>query len=145
MRAMVLFLFLTCAFSVHAEDHKIVDQHTYKDAKFNCSVAELSKSEERKNLTIETENQTGYFELPGVNFMVKVDVGSHCGIGFKQARKANWGGRGSELVKLDVLHGIKGNPVYIWDTATCPAEGVLQIYLPKLKSETYAALQTREG
>jgi hypothetical protein len=74
MRAMVLFLFLICAFSAHAEDHKIVDQHTYKDAKFNCSIAELSKSEQRKNLTIETENQTGYFELPGVNFMVKVDT-----------------------------------------------------------------------
>lgn len=40
MRAMVLLLFLTCVFSAYAEDHKIVDQHTYKDAKFNCSVAD---------------------------------------------------------------------------------------------------------
>jgi hypothetical protein len=70
---MVLFLFLTCAFSAHAEDHQIEDR-TYKDAKFNCSVAESSKSEDRKTLTIETKDQTGYFDLPGVHFMVKVDL-----------------------------------------------------------------------
>jgi hypothetical protein len=123
---MVLFLFLTCASSAHAEDHQIVDQHTYKDAKFNCSVAELSKSEERKNLTIETENQTGYFELPGVNFMVKVDVDNRVlivALVLNKPDKPTGLAEGQNWVKLDVLDGIKGNPDYIWDTATCSLIG----------------------
>jgi hypothetical protein len=123
---MVLFLFLTCASSAHAEDHQIVDQHTYKDAKFNCSLAELSKSEERKSLTIQTENQTGYFELPGVNFMVKVDTDNRVlivGLVLGKPEKPAGSAEGQNWVKLDVLWGLKGNPDYIWDTATCSLVG----------------------
>ncbi|MFZ2017932.1 MAG: hypothetical protein WAU90_04545 [Methyloceanibacter sp.] len=132
MRALVLFLFLTCAFSAHAEDHKIadqhtyVDQHTYKDAKFNCSVAELSKSEDRKTLMIETKDQTGYFDFPGVNFMVKVDVDNRVVIAAMVSTKPDkpYGmAEGQNWVRLDVINGVKGNPDYIWDTATCSLIG----------------------
>jgi len=126
MRTVVLLVFLTSAFSAHAEDHKYVDQHTYKDAKFNCSVAELNKSEDRKNLTIETKDQTGYFELPGVNFMVKVDTDNRVLIVvlvLGKPEKPAGSAEGQNWTRLDVLWGIKGNPDYIWGTATCSLIG----------------------
>ena len=123
---MVRFLFLTCAFSAHAEDHKIADEHAYKDAKFNCSVAELSKSEDCKTLMIETKDQTGYFDLPRVNFMVKVDVENRVLIAALVSSKPDkpYGmAEGQNWVRLDVINGIKGDPDYIWDTATCSLIG----------------------